>query len=118
MPKHRAQEVQGQTQAFNREEWLKLVRERIMQTAWGSGRLWTDGVITLEVVRVGESGDVMIRLRTQNVKNAIKLTRKEHVSGLLALAEAVARNENNLREKLEALREVLRTGRGATEEEF
>jgi hypothetical protein len=101
---------------FNKEEWLSRVRERIMQAPWGSGRLWTDGVLTVEVVRVGETEDVMIRIRTQNIRNAIKLTRKEHVAGLLALAEAIARNENHLREKLEALRDLLRAGAGRGEE--
>jgi len=112
MPKQQTK----QGQEFNKEEWLKLVKDRVMATAWGSGRLWSDGVLTVEVVRVGESEDVMVRLRTQNVKNAIKLTRKEHVAGLLALAEAIARNENNLKDKLEALREVLRAGAGKGEE--
>jgi hypothetical protein len=103
---------------FNKEEWLNRVKERIMSAPWGSGRLWTDGTLFVELVRVGESEDVMIRIRTPNVKNAIKLTRKEHVAALLSLAEAVAHNENNLKDKLEAIREMLRTGRGAAEEEL
>jgi hypothetical protein len=114
MPKTKVQE----TQEFNKEEWFRLVKERVMQAPWGSGRLWTDGVITVEVVRIGETEDIMLRIRIPNVKNAIKLTRKEHVTALLSLAEAVAKNENHLKDKLEAIREMLRSGRGAAEEEL
>jgi len=60
-------------------------------------------------VRVGESEDVMIRVRTANVRNAIKLTRKEHVDALIELAKAIADNERNVRDKLEAVKEILRT---------
>jgi hypothetical protein len=101
---------------FNKEEWLKLVKERIMKEPWGSGRLWTDGVITVEVVRVGESEDIMLRIRTPKMGNAVKLTRREHIDSLVELAKAVAENEKNLRDKLEAVREVLRS-RTRTEEE-
>jgi hypothetical protein len=101
---------------FNKEEWLKLVKERIMKEPWGSGRLWTDGVITVEVVRVGETEDVMVRIRTPKMNNAVKLTRREHIDSLIELAKAIAENERNLRDKLEAVREMLRS-RARTEEE-
>jgi hypothetical protein len=103
---------------FNKEEWLKVVKERIMKEPWGSGRLWTNGVLTVEVVRVGETEDVMLRIRTPNVRNAIKLTRKEHIDSLVELANAIVENEKNLRDKLDAIREVLRAGRGTAEEEL
>ena len=112
MPKTQTQ----QTQEFNKEEWLRLVKERIMKEPWGSGRLWTDGVITVEVVRVGETEDVMVRVRTPKMGNAVKLTRREHIDSLIDLAKAVAENEKNLRDKLEAVREMLRS-RARTEEE-
>jgi len=112
MPKTQTQ----QTQEFNKEEWLRLVKERIMKEPWGSGRLWTDGVITVEVVRVGETEDVMVRVRTPKMGNAVKLTRREHIDSLIDLAKAIAENEKNLRDKLEAVREMLRS-RARTEEE-
>jgi len=109
--------TQTQTQnQFDREEWLKLVKERIMKEPWGSGRVWTDGLITVEVVRVGESEDVMLRIRTPKMGNAVKLTRREHIDSLMELAKAIAGNEKNLRDKLEAIREMLKS-RARTEEE-
>jgi hypothetical protein len=103
---------------FNKEEWLRLVKERIMKEPWGSGRLWTDGVITVEVVRVGETEDVMLRIRTPKMGNAVKLTRREHVDSLMELAEAISKNEKNIRDKLEAVREMLRNRARAEEEEL
>jgi len=109
--------TQTQTQnQFDREEWLKLVKERIMKEPWGSGRVWTDGLITVEVVRVGESEDIMLRIRTPKMGNAVKLTRREHIDSLMELAKAIAGNEKNLRDKLEAIREMLKS-RARTEEE-
>jgi hypothetical protein len=105
-----------QENEFNKEEWKSLVRERIMKEPWGSGRLWTDGVLTVEIVRVGESEDVMLRIRTPKMGNAVKLTRREHIDSLIEFARAVANNEKNLKEKLEAVREMLRS-RTRTEEE-
>jgi len=89
-----------------------------MKEPWGSGRLWSDGVLHVEVVRVGESGDVMVRIRTPLMKNAIKLTRKEHISSLIELAKSITENEKNLRDKLEAVRDLLRTRAVAGEEEL
>jgi len=114
MPKQQNQ----QTQEFNKEEWLGLVKERIMKEPWGSGRLWTNGTMFVEVVRVGETEDVMVRIRTPNVRNAIKLTRREHINALIELAEAIVQNEKNLKDKLEAIKGILRAGRGTEEEEI
>jgi len=112
MPKHKETGVQE----FNKEEWIQKVQEKIMSQPWGTATMWTDGTLFVEVVRVGESEDLMVRIRTPNVRNAIKLVRKEHIDSLIALAEAVAANEKNIRNKLEAIREVLREGRRAVEE--
>ena len=101
---------------FNREEWLRTVKERVMKEPWGSGRLWTDGVLTMEVVRVGETEDIMLRIRTPKMGNALKITRKEHVNSLIDLAKAIVENEKNLRDKLKAIGEILRS-RARTEEE-
>jgi len=114
MPKQQNQ----QTPEFNKEEWLGLVKERIMKEPWGSGRLWTNGTMFVEIVRVGETEDVMVRIRTPNVRNAIKLTRREHINALIELAEAIVQNEKNLKDKLEAIKSVLRAGRGTEEEEI
>jgi hypothetical protein len=101
---------------FNKDEWLRLVKERIMKEPWGSGRLWSDGALTMEIVRVGETEDVMLRIRTPKMGNAVKITRKEHVDSLIELAKAIVENEKNLRDKLEAVRDMLRS-RARTEEE-
>jgi len=89
-----------------------------MKEPWGTGRLWTNGTMFIEVVRVGETEDVMVRIRTPNVRNAVKLTRREHINALIELAEAIAQNEKNLKDKLEAIKSVLRAGRGTEEEEI
>ena len=114
MPKTQNQ----QTKEFNKEEWLGLVRQRIMKEPWGSGRIWTDGVITVEVVRVGESEDIMLRIRTPKMGNAVKLTRREHIDSLIELAKAIAENEKNLRNKLEAVKEMLKSRARVEEEEL
>jgi len=113
MPKQQTEKIPE----FSKEEWTKLVRERIMKEPWGSGRVWADGVLNVEIVRVGETEDVMIRIRTPLMKNAIKLTRKEHIDSLIALAKAIADNEKNLRDKLEAVKEMFRSRTRAVEEE-
>lgn len=112
MPK---QQTRQETE-FNKSGWLETVKGRIMKEPWGSGRLWSDGVLTVEIVRVGETEDVMLRIRTPKVNNAVKITRKEHVDSLIDLAKAIVENEKNLRDKLEAVREMLRS-RARTEEE-
>ena len=110
--------TQTQTQnQFNKEEWLRLVRERIMKEPWGSGRVWSDGTLHVEIVRVKETEDTMLRIRTPLMKNAIKLTRKEHIDSLIALAKAIVDNEKNLRDKLEAVKEMFRSRTRAVEEE-
>jgi hypothetical protein len=114
MPKQQTQ----QTQEFDKDEWIKLVKERVMKEPWGSGRVWTDGTLYVEIVRVGETEDLMIRIRTPLMKNAIKLTRKEHIDSLIDLAKAIAENEKNLRDKLEAVRETFRSRTRVEEEEL
>jgi len=112
MPKQK----EAQSQGFSKEEWIQKVQEKIMMQSWGSAVMWSDGVLFVEIVRVGDSEDVMIRIRTPNVKNAIKLTRREHVDALVALAEAITANERSIRDKLEAIREALRESRRTVEE--
>jgi len=94
---------------FNKNEWLGKAKERIMQQPWGTGVVWNNGVLYIELVRVNDTEDVMVRIRTPNVRNAIKLTRREHIDALMELAKAIANNERNVADKLEAIKEVLRT---------
>lgn len=116
MPKQQNPQQPKQENEFNKEEWLRLVKERVMKEPWGSGRVWTDGTLYVEIVRVGETEDLMIRIRTPLMKNAIKLTKKEHIDSLIDLAKAIVENEKNLRDKLEAVMETFRS-RAMTEEE-
>jgi len=94
---------------FNKEEWLSKAKERIMQQPWGTGVVWNNGTLFVELVRVNDTEDIMVRIRTPNVRNAIKLTRREHIDALMELAKAIANNERNVADKLEAIKEVLRT---------
>jgi len=94
---------------FNKEEWLSKAKERIMQQPWGTGVVWNNGTLFVELVRVNDTEDIMVRIRTPNVRNAIKLTRREHIDALMELAKAIANNERNVTDKLEAIKEVLRT---------
>jgi uncharacterized phage protein gp47/JayE len=116
MPK-KGENQNPQNPVFSKEEWLARVREKIGREPWGTALLKTTDALMVEVVRVGESDNVMVRIRGGNVKNAIKLTRKEHIDSLLEIVDAVASNYNNLRDKLEAIREILPSGRRVTEEE-
>ncbi|MCI4409973.1 MAG: hypothetical protein JHC26_12840 [Thermofilum sp.] len=95
---------------FDKNEWLNKAREKVMAQPWGSGVIWNNGTLFVELVRVGESEDMMVRIRTPNVRNAIKLTRREHIDALVELAKAIANNERNVADKLEAVREALRSG--------
>jgi hypothetical protein len=111
MPRRKGNEdVDKSTGEFNKAEWLQKARETIMQREWGSGILWSSGPLVVELVRVGATEDVMVRIRTGNVRNALKLTRREHVVALLELAKAIVNNEKHLADKLEAIKEVLRPG--------
>lgn len=107
MPKKENKEQGQEKTAFSPEEWLKTAIERISKEPWGSGVLLTTSELIVELVRIGESNDVMVRIRTGNMKNAIKLTRKEHIDSLLELAEAIIANKNHIQDKLNAIREML-----------
>jgi len=108
----------GNAGEFNKTEWLQKAKETIMQREWGSGILWGGGTLVVELVRVGTSEDVMVRIRTANVRNALKLTRKEHIIALIELAKAIANNERHLADKLEAIKEILRAGTTRQESEI
>jgi len=94
---------------FNREEWLAKAKEKVMAQAWGTGVIWNNGTLFVELVRVNDTEDVMVRIRTPKIGNAVKLTRREHIDALIELAKAIANNERNVADKLEAIKEILRT---------
>lgn len=107
MPKKQNPQQPEQENGFNKEEWLYTAMERISKEPWGSGVLLTANQLIVELVRIGESSDIMVRIRTSNMKNAIKLTRREHIDSLLELAEAIVANKNHIQDKLNAVRERL-----------
>lgn len=109
MPKKEKETGQEKT-AFSPEEWLRTAIERISKEPWGSGVLLIANQLVVELVRIGESSDIMVRIRTGNMKNAIKLTRREHIDSLLELAEAIIANKNHIQDKLDAVRERLPSG--------
>lgn len=115
--KQTANETVQEKTAFSREEWLMKVKEKLMQQPWSSAVMKSADALILELVRVGDSENLMVRIRTANIKNAIKLTRKEHIESLIELAEAIVANYNNIRDKLEAIMEILPKGRRIAEEE-
>ncbi len=117
MPKKDKPETTEKTQAFSKEEWLNRIREKVSAQPWGSVVIKDAGALMVEVVRVGESENLMLRIRTPNVRNALKLTRREHIEALLELVDAIHNNEKNLRDKLEALREEFPRGGRTREEE-
>ena len=94
---------------FDKNEWLNKAKEKVMAQAWGTGVIWNNGVLFVELVRVNDTEDVMIRIRTPKIGNAVKLTRREHIDALIELAKAIANNERNVADKLEAIKEILRT---------
>lgn len=119
MPKRTQTETQ-ETQkenVFSKQEWLSKVKEKIMTQPWGTAVLKNAGPLRLEVVRVGETDNIMVRIAGNKPGNAVKLTRKEHIDALLEIADAIVANVNNLQDKLEAIKEILpRSGRGDVEE--
>ena len=117
MPRKGETQTTEKTNGFSKEEWLNRVKERIMHEPWGATVIKNAGALLMEIVRIGETENMMLRVRTPNVKNAIKLTRKEHIEALFEIAKAIVNNEKNLADKLEALKEIFPRGGRAREEE-
>ncbi len=117
MPRKGETQTTEKTNGFSKEEWLNRVKERVKSEPWGSVIIKDAGALMIEVVRIGETENLMVRVRTPNVKNAIKLTRKEHIEALFEIAKAIVNNEKNLADKLEALKEIFPRGGRAREEE-
>jgi hypothetical protein len=117
MPKKGETQTTEGNGVFSKGEWIGKVKERIMRGPWGTVVIKDAGALTMEIVRIGETENLMLRIRTPNIKNTLKLTRREHVESLLELARAIANNEKNLADKLTALMEIFPRGGRVREEE-
>jgi hypothetical protein len=95
---------------FNPEEFIQKVKTVVMKKEWGSAILTQMDTIKLEVVRVGNTDDIMIRVSGQKPGNALKIVTQTHLDNFIELAEAITANEGGLRDKLQALRSILREG--------
>jgi hypothetical protein len=95
---------------FDAEEFRKKAQNMIMKKEWGVAILTQFNTVKLEVVRIGNTNEIMIRVSGQKPGNALKLVTKEHLDNFIDLVRAVANNEGNLLDKLEALKELLREG--------
>jgi hypothetical protein len=95
---------------FDAEEFRKKVQNAIMKKEWGTAILTQFNTVKLEVVRIGNTDEIMIRVSGQKPGNALKLVTKEHLDNFIDLAHAIASNEGGLLDKLEALKELLREG--------
>ena len=103
-------QTKQKTEGFNPEEFLERVRSVVMRKEWGSAILKQADTIRIEAVRVGNTEDIMIRISGQKPGNALKIVTKEHLDNFLEIVDAIASNEGSLRDKLLALRSILREG--------
>jgi len=95
---------------FDAEGFRKKVQNAIMKKEWGTAILTQFNTVKLEVVRIGNTDEIMIRVSGQKPGNALKLVTKEHLDNFIELVDAIAANEGGLRDKLLALRSMLREG--------
>ncbi len=99
-----------ESKKINTEEFVKKVREIIMKKEWGSAILVQANTVKIEVVRIGNTDEIMIRVSGQKPGNALKLVTQEHLENFIDLARMIVNNEGNLLDKLEALKTLLREG--------
>lgn len=118
VPMRYTEEEEEKPKSFSKSEWLAKAKEKVMQEEWGSATMLAVGALKVELVRIGNTQDLMVRICTQKFNNCLKLTRREHVDSLFELMEKIKANENNIADKLEAIKEVLRTGASKKEEEW
>lgn len=118
VPVRYTEEEEEKPKSFSKTEWLNRAREKVMQEEWGSATMLAVGALRVELVRIGNTQDLMVRICTQKFNNCLKLTRKEHIESLLELVEKIKANENSIVDKLEAIKEVLRAGGSRREEEW
>jgi len=100
MPKKEGQE-------FNKDEFVNKVKQAVFSQPWGTVVLYDAGSVRLEVTRIEESENVMVRIAGQKPGNALKLTTKEHIYDVMEIFRALFNNESNLKDKLEAVMELL-----------
>lgn len=103
MPKEQKPEKQ-----FNPEEFVQKALKAVMTKEWGSAILAQADTIKIEVVRIDNSNDIMLRISGQKPGNSLKLTTVRHIDNFLDLVNMIANNEGNLADKLNALKSVLR----------
>jgi hypothetical protein len=108
MPK---KETNNQGEGFNAEAFADKVKAAIMDRPWGSATLVQSGTIRLEVVRVNDTDNIMLRLSGQKLGNALKLTTRQHVDDLIELMRMVTENESDLMRKIETIKNMLPEGR-------
>lgn len=118
VPMRYTEEEEEKPKSFSKTDWLNRAKEKVMQEEWGSATMLAVGALKVELVRIGNTQDLMVRICTQKFNNCLKLTRREHVDSLFELMEKIKANENNIADKLEAIKEVLRTGASKKEEEW
>lgn len=108
MPRKTEEREGGQNQSFfDRQDWLAKAKEKVMQAPWGTAVMYDAEYLRLELVRIADSQDVMVRLCGQKTNNCVKMTRREHIQALLDIVSAIVENKNNLKDKLEAIAEAL-----------
>lgn len=110
-------ETGGKNDVFSKEEWLQKVKEKVKDKAWATLTLKDFGALRIEIVRVRDTDNLMLRISTGNPQNSIRLTRKEHIEALIDMANYIAANVNNVLEKLNALKEIMPEGRRVVRDE-
>jgi len=93
---------------FDAEEFSQRVKDIVMKKEWGTAVLAQADTIKIEVVRVGESNEMMIRVSGQKPGNALKIVTTRHLDNFLDLVRMISNNEGNLLIKLMTLRNMLR----------
>jgi len=101
---------QKSKQQFDAEEFRKKVLNAVMRKEWGTAILTQFNTVKLEVVRISNTSEIMIRVSGQKPGNSLKLATREHLDNFIDLAHAIVSNADGLLDKLEALKELLREG--------
>jgi hypothetical protein len=93
---------------FSPEEFNRKVLDVVMKKPWGTAILAQADTVKIEVVRIEEKNDLMVRISGQKPGNALKLTTVRHIENFIDLARMVANNEGYLLDKLNALKNMLK----------
>jgi hypothetical protein len=109
MPKK--EETNNQGEGFDAEAFASKVRSAVTGRPWASAVVAQVGTIKLEIVRVGDTDNLMLRLSGQKPGNALKLTTRQHVEDLIELMRMIQENESDLMRKIETIKDMLPEGR-------